>query len=145
MGSFAKNMKLSSVAFLATVITCFANESVIRVSPGSPKEAFLIGATAKKIGDSIAFEISIAPRTTKPTWQFDCLVTTAAGSVGWRIDTPCIDQKKKKTGKEIIKIVIPEAQIDTAVFECRHHLPSINTTEIWRIQLQDYKNGAYPE
>lgn len=138
-------MKLLILLLFAASMACRADEHVIRVSPGSPKETFLIGATAKKVGDSIAFEISISPRTTKPTFPFDCLVTTQAGSIGWHIGAPCFNQRKKKADEEIVRISIPESQVDGAVFEFRFYLATVENTEIWRIQLKDYKNGAEPE
>lgn len=124
---------------------CAAKESVIRVSPGSPKETFLIGASAQRNGDSIIFEITISPRTTKPTWPFDCSLTTETGRVEWRIDSPCYDSMSKNATEEKIRLTIPISQVSSAVFGFRYYLKSIDTTEIWKIELKNYKEDVKPE
>jgi hypothetical protein len=115
------------------------------VSPGSPKETFLIGAATHRVGDSIVFEITISPRTTKPTWPFDCSLTTEVGKVEWHISSPCYDPKSKKADAETIKLTIPVSQVPSAVFEFRYYLKVVDTTEIWKIELKSYKDGAEPE
>ena len=130
---------------LLSAAGCVAKESVIHVSPGSPKETFLIGATTHKRGESIVFEITIAPRTTKPTWPFDCSLTTDTGKVEWHIDSPCYDSKLKQEATETIKLTIPSSQVPSAVFEFRYYVKVIDTTEVWKIELKNYKDGAEPE
>lgn len=138
-------IRLLTLLLSITALNCEGKESVITVSPGNPRETFLIGSTTEKRGETISFRITITPRTTKPTWPFDCSVKTGAGIVGWHIEKPCYDEAKEISTTEVIQISIPEAQLESAVFEFRYRIGEIDTTEIWQIRLADYARGAEPE
>ena len=140
-------IRLLTLLLSVTVLNCEAKESVITVSPGNPRETFLIGSTTETLGETVSFRITISPRTTKPTLPFDCSIVTEAGEIGWHIETPCYDDAEKKATTEVIKISIPKSQLEMAVFEFRfrYQLSQTDTTEIWQIRLADYVDGAKPE
>lgn len=144
--TFGKEMiRILTVLMALALLPCEGKESVIKVTPGKPRETFLIGSTTERRGETISFRITIAPRTTKPTWPFDCSVKTGAGIVGWHIEKPCYDEAEDNSTTEVIQISIPEAQLESAVFEFRYRIGQTATTEIWQIRLADYVRGAEPE
>lgn len=124
-------IRLLTLLFSIAALNCEAQDLVSTVSPGNPKETFLIGATTEDDGETISFNITISPRTTKPTRPFDCSVETEAGKIGWHIETPCYDDGEKEPMTEEIKISIPKSQLDMAVFEFRYQLSQTGSMEIW--------------
>ena len=124
---------------------CEAKESVIRVSPNSTHETFSIGVTTQREADSILFEFNISTNTTKPTWPFDCSLSTGVGKLEWEIDSPCYDSKTKKAATETIRLTIPFSQISSAVFEFSYYLKVVDITETWRVELKDYSDDSKAE
>lgn len=136
---------LLGLLIIACSYEAHADETLIKVKPGSPRETFIIGAQAISTGDQIKITFTIQPRTTKDTLPFDCLLSVDDRTCGWRIKSPCFDSIRKQAAKEEISVTVQKAELKKAYFEFRYNLKTIDKTEIWRMQLADYENGAKPE
>ncbi|MES2572353.1 MAG: hypothetical protein V4710_20150 [Verrucomicrobiota bacterium] len=132
-------------ALLAIGPVVQAKDRIITVRPGSPRETFLVGAKTKSEGDYIHFVFTVSPRTTKSTLPFDCALSLKNQSIGWHIDSPCFDERSKRVKSETISLKIPANELADAHFEFRYHIPQSDITEIWRMKLTDYQNGADPK